>query len=74
MHLITYFTQAGCDVFNSLTIADDPLFLKELDFGAGTGRLNYYFYNYRAALVPGGINYIGHADENMTRGIGMITM
>ncbi|KAI3396244.1 hypothetical protein diail_12388 [Diaporthe ilicicola] len=67
-------TKVGCDVFNVLTIADNPLFLRELDFGAGSDNLYYYFYNLRAAFVPGGINPAGYADENSTRGIGLVTL
>ena len=35
------------DVFNCLDLMENESFLKELKFGIGDGRLQYYFYNYR---------------------------
>lgn len=58
-------------MFKITTIADNPLFLNELGGSYAIGPLYYYFYNYRAAFVSGGINW-GGADENMTRGIGLV--
>ncbi|KAK7204757.1 glycylpeptide N-tetradecanoyltransferase-like protein [Myxozyma melibiosi] len=45
----------GFDVFNALTLLDNPLFLEELKFGAGDGYLNYYVFNYKAFPIAGGM-------------------
>ena len=34
-------------MFNCLDLMDNASFLKNLKFGVGDGRLQYYFYNYR---------------------------
>ncbi|XP_044494888.1 glycylpeptide N-tetradecanoyltransferase 1-like [Mangifera indica] len=39
--------QQDYDVFNVLNIMENESFLKELKFGAGDGKLQYYLYNYR---------------------------
>ena len=39
------------DVFNALDIFQNETFLKELKFGIGDGRLQYYIYNWRTAEV-----------------------
>ena len=39
------------DVFNALDIFQNESFLKELKFGIGDGRLQYYIYNWRTAEV-----------------------
>ena len=39
------------DVFNALDIFQNEGFLKELKFGIGDGRLQYYIYNWRTAEV-----------------------
>ncbi|CAN6609541.1 glycylpeptide N-tetradecanoyltransferase [Trichomonascus vanleenenianus] len=44
------------DVFNALTLQDNPLFLEDLKFGCGDGFLNYYLFNYRAFPIHGGID------------------
>ena len=41
------------DVFNALTLLDNPLFLEQQRFGAGDGQLHYYLYNYRTAPMRG---------------------
>ncbi|KAG8791200.1 glycylpeptide N-tetradecanoyltransferase [Serendipita sp. 399] len=45
--------QAKFDVFNALTLMDNPLFLADLKFGSGDGLLNYYLYNWRTAPLAG---------------------
>ena len=40
------------DVFNCLDIMDNQHFLKELKFGSGAGKLNYYLYNYKYNDIP----------------------
>lgn len=66
--------QAGFDVFNALTLLDNPLFLKEQLFGPGDGRLNYYLYNYRTSTLPGGIDAEHNIDVGKTRGVGIVML
>ncbi|KAF1958695.1 glycylpeptide N-tetradecanoyltransferas-like protein [Byssothecium circinans] len=62
------------DVFNALTLLDNPLFLEEQRFGAGDGSLHYYLYNYRAAPLPGGINTENHPSVKNMGGIGLVML
>jgi glycylpeptide N-tetradecanoyltransferase len=62
------------DVFNALTLLDNPLFLEEQKFGPGDGLLHYYLYNYRAAPIPGGLNAKNQADEKHTGGVGVVML
>ena len=50
---------------------DNPLFLEQLKFGKGDGQLHYYLFNYRTALIPGGVDSKNNIDEKMRGGIGM---
>ncbi|KAF1841513.1 glycylpeptide N-tetradecanoyltransferas-like protein [Cucurbitaria berberidis CBS 394.84] len=63
--------KADFDVFNALTLLDNPLFLEEQRFGAGDGSLHYYFYNYRAAPIPGGIDARNQSSAKHMGGIGL---
>ncbi|KAJ5778205.1 hypothetical protein N7520_001451 [Penicillium odoratum] len=65
---------AKFDVFNALTLHDNPLFLEQLKFGAGDGQLHFYLYNYRAAPVPGGINDKNQLDEKKMGGVGIVML
>lgn len=64
------------DVFNALTLLDNPYFLEEQKFGAGDGQLHYYLYNYRAAPLGGGIDARNQASESEKhiRGIGLVML
>jgi len=66
--------QADFDVFNALTLLDNPLFLEEQKFGAGDGSLHYYMYNYRARPIPGGIDQRNQSSEKNMRGIGLVML
>ena len=44
--------KAGFDVFNALSLLDNPLILEDLKFGAGDGFLHYYLYNWRMLCAP----------------------
>ncbi|KAJ5997162.1 hypothetical protein N7522_008822 [Penicillium canescens] len=66
--------QARFDVFNALTLADNPFFLEQLKFGAGYGQLHYYLYNYRTAPIAGGVNEQNLLDENKRGGVGIIML
>jgi len=57
-----------------LTLLDNPLFLKEQLFGPGDGRLNYYLYNYRTSILPGGIDAEHNIDVGKTRGVGIVML
>ena len=50
----------GFDVFNALNIMENALFLEELKFAAGDGKLNYYLYNWnvKGRLVPSDIGVV----------------
>ncbi|ORY83298.1 acyl-CoA N-acyltransferase [Protomyces lactucae-debilis] len=52
----------GFDVFNALTLLDNPMFLDELKFGPGDGFLNYYLYNWRMKPVEGGLKTDGRLE------------
>ncbi|KAL9033252.1 MAG: hypothetical protein Q9180_006045, partial [Flavoplaca navasiana] len=58
------------DVFNALTLLDNPLFLKEQLFGAGDGQLHYYVYNYRTKPIAGGVDGQNEVDEKRRGGVG----
>ncbi|EYE94860.1 glycylpeptide N-tetradecanoyltransferase swoF [Aspergillus ruber CBS 135680] len=66
--------KAKFDVFNALTLHDNPLFLEQLKFGAGDGQLHYYIYNYRAAPIAGGVNGKNLPDENKMGGVGVVML
>ena len=50
----------GFDVFNALNIMENTLFLEELKFSAGDGKLNYYLYNWnvKGRIVPSDIGVV----------------
>lgn len=64
----------GFDVFNALTLMDNPLFLEEQKFGPGDGQLHYYLYNYRCRHIPGGVNEKMIPDEKEMGGIGVVML
>lgn len=66
--------KARFDVFNALTLYDNPLFLEQLKFGAGDGQLHYYLYNYRTAPIAGGVNSRNLPDENQRGGVGIVML
>ncbi|CAI6336847.1 unnamed protein product [Periconia digitata] len=66
--------KADFDVFNALTLLDNPHFLEEQKFGAGDGNLHYYLYNYRAAPIPGGIDARNHPSVKQTGGVGLVML
>ncbi len=69
-------SQAHFDVFNALTLHDNPLFLEDLKFGAGDGQLHYYLYNYRTLPISGGVNKDNMPDPSAAgrRGIGIVML
>lgn len=62
------------DVFNAMTLQDNPLFLEDLKFGAGDGLLNYYLFNYRAFPVHGGINSEKRLEQRKDGGVGVVLL
>ncbi|KAJ4293090.1 glycylpeptide N-tetradecanoyltransferase [Kalmusia sp. IMI 367209] len=66
--------KANFDVFNALTLLDNPLFLEEQKFGAGDGNLHYYLYNYRAAPLGGGIDPAGKPSAKTMGGVGLVML
>ncbi|KAF2741298.1 glycylpeptide N-tetradecanoyltransferase [Polyplosphaeria fusca] len=66
--------QENFDVFNALTLLDNPLFLEEQRFGAGDGSLHYYLYNYRAAPLTGGIDNRNQSSAKHMGGIGLVML
>lgn len=70
---LTYYTlKAHFDVFNALTLHDNPLFLEKLKFGPGDGQLHYYLFNYRAKPVAGGVNDKNMPDERKRGGVAVV--
>ncbi|KAF1814384.1 glycylpeptide N-tetradecanoyltransferase [Eremomyces bilateralis CBS 781.70] len=65
---------AKFDVFNALSLLDNPLFLDDQKFGMGDGRLHYYLYNYRAAPIQGGLDAQQNASEKHMGGIGVVML
>ncbi|KAF2501362.1 glycylpeptide N-tetradecanoyltransferase [Lophium mytilinum] len=65
---------AKFDVFNALTLLDNPLFLEEQKFGAGDGQLNFYLFNYRTAPLPGGLDARNLPSEKNMRGVGVVML
>ncbi|KAF1942142.1 glycylpeptide N-tetradecanoyltransferas-like protein [Clathrospora elynae] len=66
--------KAEFDVFNALTLLDNPLFLEDQRFGAGDGSLHYYLYNYRAAPIAGGIDARSQSSSKHMGGIGLVML
>ncbi|KAJ9621133.1 uncharacterized protein PV06_05633 [Exophiala oligosperma] len=66
--------KAKFDVFNALTLHDNPLFLTDLKFGAGDGQLHHYLYNWRTKPINGGINERNQPDESKRGGIGIVLL
>ncbi|KIW98942.1 uncharacterized protein Z519_00605 [Cladophialophora bantiana CBS 173.52] len=66
--------KAKFDVFNALTLHDNPLFLEQLKFGAGDGQLHHYLYNWRTKPINGGINEKNMPDESKRGGIGIVLL
>ena len=62
------------DVFNALTLLDNPLFLEQQRFGAGDGQLHYYLYNYRTAMIDGGVDAKNNVDPSRRGGIGVVML
>ena len=65
---------AGFDVFNALTLLDNPLILDDLKFGAGDGFLHYYLYNWRTGPIKGGVDKHNVPDVNARGGVGMVML
>ena len=66
--------RARFDVFNALTLHDNPLFLTDQKFGAGDGQLHYYLYNWRTPPMKGGVNKQNLPDAAQRGGIGMVLL
>ncbi|KAL9611877.1 MAG: hypothetical protein Q9167_003491 [Letrouitia subvulpina] len=62
------------DVFNALTLLDNPLFLEQLKFGPGDGQLHYYLYNYRTLPIAGGVDAKNSVDDQRRGGIGVVML
>ncbi|OCL03941.1 glycylpeptide N-tetradecanoyltransferas-like protein [Glonium stellatum] len=65
---------AKFDVFNALTLLDNPLFLEEQRFGAGDGQLHFYLFNYRTAPIQGGVDAKNQASEKHMGGVGVVML
>ncbi|KAL8917650.1 MAG: hypothetical protein Q9208_007831 [Pyrenodesmia sp. 3 TL-2023] len=62
------------DVFNALTLLDNPLFLEQQKFGPGDGQLHYYIYNYRTHPIAGGVDAKNDVDEKRRGGVGVVML
>ncbi|KAF8854984.1 N-myristoyl transferase [Acephala macrosclerotiorum] len=65
---------ADFDVFNAVTVLDNPLFLERLKFGIGDSFLHYYLFNYRTAPIAGGIKESGSINEQRRGGVGIVAL
>ncbi|KAG9964404.1 Glycylpeptide N-tetradecanoyltransferase, partial [Aureobasidium melanogenum] len=66
--------QAKFDVFNALTLLDNPLFLSDQKFGPGDGQLHYYLFNYRTADLPSGVDAKNQVDARQRGGVGVVML
>lgn len=71
---VLIFSQLKLDVFNALTILDNPLFLDTQKFGLGDGQLHYYLYNYRTMPIPGGMDTKNNVDAQKRGGVGVVML
>jgi glycylpeptide N-tetradecanoyltransferase len=62
------------DVFNSLSLMDNALFIEQQKFGKGDGQLHYYLYNYNANHIAGGVDKRNEIDEGTCSGIGVVML
>jgi len=62
------------DVFNAPSIMDNGLFLERQKFGAGTGQLHYYLFNYRVHSIAGGVDHNNHLDKDRLSGLGFVML
>ncbi|KAL9017453.1 MAG: hypothetical protein Q9185_005215 [Variospora sp. 1 TL-2023] len=67
-------SQFNFDVFNALTLLDNPLFLEQQKFGPGDGQLHYYIYNYRTEPIAGGVDGKNDVDEKRRGGVGVVML
>lgn len=68
------YTQVKFDVFNALTLLDNPLFLEKQLFGAGDGQLHYYLFNWRTPDLPSGVDAKNHVDAKHRGGVGVVML
>ena len=61
------------DVFNALTLLDNPAFLDELKFGPGDGFLNFYLYNWVTGPIAGGLKQDGSIDRDKSE-VGLVML
>lgn len=64
----------GFEVYNELTLLDNPSHLDDLKFGCGDGYLNYYLFNYRAQPVHGGLDKQKQLEQLDGKGVGVIML
>ncbi|KTW26592.1 glycylpeptide N-tetradecanoyltransferase NMT1 [Pneumocystis jirovecii RU7] len=62
------------DVFNALTLMDNPFFLENQKFGPGDGKLNYYLFNYRSKYINPGITRTGKLDVENGSSIAVVML
>lgn len=65
--------KANFDVFNALTLMDNPAFLEDLKFGPGDGFLNYYLYNWKMKPIEGGLTQEGKLHAH-TSEVGLVML
>ena len=67
-------SQFNFDVFNALTLLDNPLFLESQKFGLGDGQLHFYLYNYNTPPMPGGVDAKNNVDVKRRGGVGIVML
>jgi glycylpeptide N-tetradecanoyltransferase len=66
--------RAKLDVFNALSLMDNPLFLENQKFGPGDGQLHYYLFNYKANYIYGGVDKKNQLDPGLSSGVGFVML
>ncbi|KAG4302683.1 hypothetical protein PCK1_001038, partial [Pneumocystis canis] len=62
------------DVFNALTLMDNPFFLENQKFGPGDGKLNYYLFNYRVRQINSGVTPTGKLNVENGSSVGIVML
>jgi glycylpeptide N-tetradecanoyltransferase len=62
------------DVFNALSLMDNPMFLEQQKFGPGDGQLHYYLFNYKANPIHGGVNRMNQLEDGVESGVGFVML
>jgi len=62
------------DVFNTLSMMDNALFLSDQKFGTGDGILYYYLSNYKVNPISSGMKVDNKSDIEGLSGVGIVNL